>query len=276
MTSEPLLVIDKLEVAVASNPHPKPLVRGVSLAVHAGEVLGLIGESGSGKSMTCLSVMRLLPNSVHRVGGRVLVDGSEMFARGRDVGMVMQNPASCFDQVMTIEGHFRETLAAHGVPWITGRPRALESLREAGFDEPASILPAYPFQLSGGMLQRVMIALAMVLRPKLLLADEPTTDLDMPAQARVLDLLDRLRQTHNLGILLVTHDLSVVARLADTVAVMHGGVILETGPVLSIFEAPAHEYTRKLLAAHFNLHDALSAQAPDRDERMANAGEWAA
>lgn len=276
MASEPLLIIDDLEVVVASNPHPRPLVRGVNLTVHAGEVLGLIGESGSGKSMTCLSVLGLLPSSVYRIGGRVLVDGSEKFSRGHDVGMVMQNPASCFDQVMTIERHFSETLAAHGFAWNTGRLHALESLREAGFDDPASILPAYPFQLSGGMLQRVMIALAMVTKPKLLLADEPTTDLDMPAQARVLDLLDRLRQTHNLGILLVTHDLSVVARLADTVAVMHDGVILETGPVHRVFEAPGHEYTRTLLAAHFDLHDAFSFQAQNGCEREKAVGECAA
>ncbi len=276
MTSEPLLEIDGLEVVAAAAPHPRPLVRGASVSVHAGEVLGLIGESGSGKSMTCLAVMRLLPSGVRRAGGRVLVNGSPRFARGRDVGMVMQNPASCFDPVMTITAHFRETLAAHGAAWSSGQARALASLREAGFDDPEAILSAYPFQLSGGMLQRVMIALAMVTRPRLLLADEPTTDLDMPAQARVLDLLDRLRRTHDLGILLVTHDLSVVARLADTVAVMHHGVILETGPVRRIFENPAHEYTRTLLTAHFNLHDALSAHAPDRDGREKTGGEWAA
>ncbi|MFP5221650.1 MAG: ATP-binding cassette domain-containing protein [Acidobacteriota bacterium] len=266
MKSEPLLSIDALEVTAAASPHPRPVVRGVSLSVRAGEVLGLIGESGSGKSMTCLSVMRLLPSAMHRTGGRILVQGSERFARGRDVGMVMQNPASCFDQVMTIEGHFRETLAAHNFPWNAGRSRALDSLRESGFDAPEAILPAYPFQLSGGMLQRVMIALAMVVEPRLLLADEPTTDLDMPAQARVLDLLDALRKRRNLGILLVTHDLSVVARLADTVAVMHDGVIVESGPVRRIFEAPSHPYTRTLLAAHFDLHDAFCTLAPDRDQ----------
>jgi nickel transport system ATP-binding protein len=261
MATEPLLVIANLCVAVAGNPHPKPVVRDVSLQVHPGEVLGLIGESGSGKSMTCLSVMDLLPSSARITGGSVRMPGREIIRRGRDVAMIMQNPSSCFDPVMTIRGHFKETLAALGLSGDRGRARTLETLAEAGFDDPEAILPLYPFQMSGGMLQRVMIGLAMLAEPRLLLADEPTTDLDMPAQAVVLDLIDRLRRTHGLGVLLVTHDLSVAARLADRLAVMRDGRILETGPVRRIFRTPENDYTRMLLAAHFELHDALC--APD-------------
>jgi nickel transport system ATP-binding protein len=135
-------------------------------------------------------------------------------------------------------------------------PRALG---DAGFDAPEAVLPLFPFQMSGGMLQRVMIALAMVTTPGVLLADEPTTDLDMPAQATVLDLLDRLRREHGLGLLLVTHDLAVVARMADTVAVMRDGRILETGPVRRLFETPSHPYTQTLLAAHYALHQGFVA-----------------
>lgn len=263
MDTDRLLDISGLRIEARAGSHRKTLAEDVSLHVAAGEVLALIGESGSGKSMTCLAVMGLLPGGVHMTAGRILLAGSPVIRRGVDVAMVMQNPSSCFDPVMTIEGHFKETLSAQGRNWGEGKAQALEALAEAGFDHPAALLPLYCFQMSGGMLQRVMIALAMLSGPRLLLADEPTTDLDMPAQARVLALIDRLRRSRGLGVLLVTHDLSVAARLADRVAVMRNGRIIETAPVDRIFDGPSHEYTRTLLDAHFDLHDAFRPTVPD-------------
>jgi len=261
MATDAALVIDNLSIETTHGQAGRRLVSDVGLRVGAGEVLGLIGESGSGKSMTCLAVMDLLPPGVRVCGGSVRMPGREAIRRGRDAAMVLQNPSGCFDPVMTIGGHFKETLRALGLPRDRNPDRAAVALGEAGFDDPESVLPLYPFQMSGGMLQRAMIALAMLGGPRLLLADEATTDLDMPTQAGVLGLIDRLRKTRGLGVLLVTHDLSVAARLADRVAVMRDGRILETGPVGRIFAAPRHDYTRTLLAAHFDLHDALC--APD-------------
>jgi len=265
MGTDPVLVVSGLTVEVVSNPHPRPVVRDVSLTVMPGEVLGLIGESGSGKSMTCLSVMNLLPKGAHVAAGDMRMPGRDAIRRGRDAAMIMQNPSSCFDPVMTVRGHFKETLAGLGLSWRRGLRRALDCLAEAGFEEPESLLPLYPFQMSGGMLQRVMVALAMLGEPRLLLADEPTTDLDMPAQAKVLDLIDRLRATHGLGVLLVTHDLSVAARLADRIAVMRAGRILETGPASRIFDHPVHDYTRTLIRAHFDLHESLCLDAGEQE-----------
>jgi nickel transport system ATP-binding protein len=257
MGTDPILAIEGLCIAAGRPPHDTVLVKDVSLTIAPGEVLGLIGESGSGKSMTCLAVMDLLPPGVRVTAGAVRFCGRTGLRRGRDAAMVLQNPSSCFDPVMTILGHFRETVQALGLSEDRKWSRTGAALAEAGFDQPETVLPLYPFQLSGGMLQRVMLALAMLGGPKLLLADEPTTDLDMPAQAKALDLMDRLRRSHDLAVLLVTHDLSVAARLADRVAVMRGGHIVETGPVDQIFAQPGHPYTQTLLAAHFELHDAL-------------------
>ena len=257
MGTDPILAIDNLAITAGRPPHDAALVTGLSLTIAPGEVLGLIGESGSGKSMTCLAVMDLLPPGVRVTSGSIRFCGRPGLRRGRDAAMVLQNPSSCFDPVMTIRGHFRETLKALGLPNDKDWSRAGAALAEAGFDDPENVLPRYPFQLSGGMLQRVMLALAMLGGPKLLLADEPTTDLDMPAQAKALELMDRLRRSHDLAVLLVTHDLSVAARLADRVAVMRGGCLVETGPVDQIFAHPGHAYTQTLLAAHFELHDAL-------------------
>jgi nickel transport system ATP-binding protein len=257
MGTDPLLVIDGLRVRVTSDGRPRGVVKDVSLSVAAGEVLCLIGESGCGKSMTCLAVMGLLPATAGIIGGSIRYGERTDIRRGRDVAMIMQNPSSCFDPVFTIKSHFRETLSAQGLSFHANYAKVLQTIAEAGFDDPEAVLPLYPFQMSGGMLQRVMIALAMVAAPGVILADEPTTDLDMPAQAMVLDLIDRLRRSHDLGMLLVTHDLSVVARMADTVAVMRDGAILETGPARRVFDSPEHPYTRTLLEAHFALHDAF-------------------
>lgn len=168
--------------------------------------------------------------------------------------MVLQNPMSCFDPVFTVGQHIGETLAAHGMRYKDVRGRVRSTLADLGFERPDQILSAYPFQLSGGMLQRIMVSLALLLEAELLIADEPTTDLDVIVQARILDLIDRLRREKNVGVLLVTHDLSVIARLADQVSVMQHGRIVESGAVADIFSAPGQPYTRALLAAHFSLY----------------------
>jgi nickel transport system ATP-binding protein len=241
--------------------HP-PLVDGLDLSVRRGGVTGLIGESGCGKSLTCLAVMGLLPPCIRLTAGRITLAGTPLVdarredlrrLRGRRAAMILQHPMSCFDPVFTVGDHIRESLAAHDGTHVS--PQAItEALATMGFDSPEEILRAYPFQLSGGMLQRVMIALALLLEAELLIADEPTTDLDVIAQARILDLVDRLRRERGMGVLLVTHDLSVIARLADEVLVMQGGRIVERGPVARLFAAACHGTTRALLAAHFSLY----------------------
>lgn len=262
MSNHSLLEARKLRVQAASG---KTLVDDVSLSLRRGEVLGLIGESGSGKSLTCLSLLGLLPGGVRLADGEVLLDGSPAHGGSRSVGkgprrlrgatlaMIMQNPMSCFDPVYTMQVHFRETLSAHGHP-SNGRDKIEAALAEVGFESPGRVLGLYPFQMSGGMLQRIMIALALCLDAPFLIADEPTTDLDLISQARVLDLLDRLRLRRRLGILLVTHDLSVVARLAHTVLVMEQGRVVEAGSTTDIFNQPRQAYTRMLLSAHLELY----------------------
>lgn len=260
-----VLEIDGLNVSIAASQCCQELsvVNGVSLTVSQGQVTGLIGESGSGKSLTCLSVMNLLPPAMVRDKGSITLSGAPLedapasqwrCFRGRRAAMILQNPMSCFDPVFTIGHHIRETLSAHGLNGQNSGAKIGQTLAELGFDHPDEILSAYPFQLSGGMLQRVMITLALLLEAELLIADEPTTDLDVIVQARILDIIDRLRREKRVGVLLVTHDLSVIARLADQVSVMHSGTIVESGSVADIFYHPQASYTRALLDAHFTLY----------------------
>jgi len=248
----PFLEVRDLRVRSAH----KELLAGIDFTARKGEVLGLVGASGSGKSLTCLSVLDLLPGGL-TMEGSVLVEGKPLDdkharrrIRGRKVAMILQNPMSCFDPVFTIRTHFKETLSAHGMLGPDAETGMLEALREVGFADPGPVPDLYPFQMSGGMLQRVMVALALILKAPFLVADEPTTDLDTVAQAKVLDLLDGLKRRRGLGMLLVTHDLGVIARLADSVAIVHQGRIIERGSVNDIFRAPGHEYTRELIATH--------------------------
>lgn len=259
-------------------PVSPPLVGPVDLTVERGQVVCLVGPSGCGKSLTCMALLDMLPDGVVRAAGSIRVNGQAVdgapperlrLLRGREAAYVLQNPASCFDPVFTIGAHFEETLAAHpSVVSANGtrpdwRAAALSALGEVGFADADAILRHYPFQMSGGMLQRVMIALALVLDVSLLIADEPTTDLDLPSQAHVLDLLDQVRRTRHMAILLVTHDLSVAARMADRMAVMRHGRVVEQGAARDLFTAPRHPYTRALLAAHHRLYGPCPPQGPD-------------
>ncbi|WP_419660668.1 NikD: Nickel ABC transporter, ATP-binding protein [Desulfosarcina variabilis str. Montpellier] len=260
-----LLKVDGLSLCLKTGQQARQVVDNLSFTLQANRILGLIGESGCGKSLTCLAVMRLLPRAIQQTCGTIEFDEQSIDAlpfsrmrtiRGRALAMIMQNPMSCFDAVFTVGEHFKETLASHPDKDSRGdEERIHDSLHAVGFNDPQSILGLYPFQMSGGMLQRAMVALALMMNVKLLIADEPTTDLDVIAQAKVLDLLDTIRDAHGMAILLVTHDLGVIARLADDVAVMQEGQIIETGIAAEIFETSRHPYTRELINAHLELYD---------------------
>jgi oligopeptide/dipeptide ABC transporter ATP-binding protein len=235
-------------------------VDGVSFAVAAGETLGLVGESGSGKTMTCLSIVRLVPRPAARtVGGRILLDGEDVLSksedemqriRGRKVAMILQDPMSSLNPVFSIGMQVREPVAMyHGLRGRALTARAAELLASVRIPSPAARLRAFPHQLSGGMRQRAVGAMAIAAPPRLLIADEPTTSLDLTIQAQYLGLLKELQERHRLAMIFVTHDLGIVARICDRVAVMYGGRIVEIGPVRRIFAAPAHPYTRALLDA---------------------------
>ncbi|HGY1165205.1 TPA: nickel import ATP-binding protein NikD [Citrobacter braakii] len=233
----------------------KPLVNGVSLSLKRGRVLALVGGSGSGKSLTCAAALGILPSGVHQTAGAVLADGKPVSPgdlRGVKVATIMQNPRSAFNPLRTMAAHARETCIVLGKP--ADDATLITTLEAVGLEDAARVLTLYPFEMSGGMLQRMMIAMAVLCDAPFIVADEPTTDLDVVAQARILDLLDSIMQTRAPGMLLVTHDMGVVARLADEVAVMDHGNIVEYGDVQTLFRTPQHTVTRSLVSAHLALY----------------------
>jgi len=239
-------------IAIAAD---RPLVNGVSLTLRRGHVQALVGGSGSGKSLTCAAALGVLPPGVRQTAGQILADGKPMTPaslRGVSVATIMQNPRSAFNPLHTMATHARETCRALNKP--SDEATLLAALDAVGLEDAPRVLKLYPFEMSGGMLQRMMIALAVLSDAPFIVADEPTTDLDTVAQARILDLLDDIMQTRAPGMLLVTHDMGVVARLADDVAVMANGVIVEQGDVESLFHAPKHAVTRALVSAHLALY----------------------
>ncbi|NJM81290.1 MAG: ABC transporter ATP-binding protein [Tabrizicola sp.] len=233
-------------------------VKRVSFSVAKGETVALVGESGSGKSVTALSTVGLLPDSAE-ITGSARYNGTEMIGageadlrhiRGNDISFIFQEPMTSLNPLHTIEKQMAESLALHqGLTGKAARSRVLELLGKVGIRDAESRLGAYPHQLSGGQRQRVMIAMALANNPELLIADEPTTALDVTIQAQILDLLADLKRIEGLSLLFITHDLGIVRRIADRVCVMQGGEIVEQGPTARIFDAPSHPYTRKLLAA---------------------------
>ncbi|MDK9357503.1 nickel import ATP-binding protein NikD [Lelliottia sp. V106_10] len=231
------------------------LVNGVSLTLKRGRVLALVGGSGSGKSLTCAAALGVLPAGVRQTAGQILADGQEITPaslRGIKVATIMQNPRSAFNPLHTMATHARETCQALGK--ASDDAALIAALTAVGLEEAARVLKLYPFEMSGGMLQRMMIAMAVLCDAPFIIADEPTTDLDAVAQSRILDLLDDIMHTRAPGMLLVTHDMGVVARLADDVAVMDRGVIVEQGDVERLFRAPVHPVTRGLVSAHLALY----------------------
>jgi peptide/nickel transport system ATP-binding protein len=260
-TATPLLSIRGLRTYFYTEAGVAKAVDGVDLDVRPGEVLGLVGESGSGKSVTALSILRLIPDPPgHIAGGEVLFGGRDLLTlswdeiraiRGRDISMVFQEPMTSLNPVFTIGMQLEEVILAHEpVGRDAARRRAVDMLTEVGIPDAATRLTQYPHHLSGGMRQRVMIAMALLLNPSLLIADEPTTALDVTIQAQILDLMLELKARRaGASILLITHNLAVVAETCDRVAVMYGGRIQEVAPVVELFRNPLHPYTQGLLGS---------------------------
>jgi oligopeptide/dipeptide ABC transporter ATP-binding protein len=254
----PLVDIQNLHVSFPQHEGLVQAVRGMSLTIEPGESVGIVGESGSGKSVTCMAALRLLRQPPSRItADRLTLDGTDMLtARGRDLArvrgkvasMVFQDPMSAFDPVFTIGHQIVETIRAHtDASLATAKDQAVALMERVRIKTPVSILNSYPHQLSGGMLQRAMIAMALSCRPKVLFADEPTTALDVTIQAQILALIKELQAELGMGLVMVTHDLGVVAETVDRVVVMYGGRVMEEGPVQAIFDDPRHPYTRALL-----------------------------
>ncbi|MBW6422361.1 ABC transporter ATP-binding protein [Rhizobium sp. XQZ8] len=262
----PLLKVEKLSVEFGPKASPIRVVNGVSFEVDAGGSVGIVGESGSGKSITSLAVMGLIPSPPGRiVEGRVEFEGTNLLElqksrlpdiRGRDIAMIFQEPMSSLNPVMTIGDQIGEAIKLHEkMSREQRRERIVELLKLVGIPNPEGRLGAYPHQFSGGMRQRVMIAMAVACNPKLLIADEPTTALDVTIQAQVLELMHKVRRTLNTSILLISHDLGVIADVCERVVVMYAGRVVEEADVKSIFRTPSHPYTRGLLQSIPRLND---------------------
>ncbi len=254
----PLLTVSNLMIGFGAGERYRPAVEGLDLAVERRSTLGIVGESGSGKSVTALAVLGLLPPPpVATVSGSIAFDEQELLGlsgrqlqglRGRRIAMVFQEPSTALNPVLKVGRQIGEILRCHlGMSRRATRQRAAELLHEVGLPDPLQRLDSYPHELSGGMRQRVMIAMALSCRPALLIADEPTTALDVTVQAQILDLLRRLVDEHRMSMLFISHDLRVIAEVADQVLVMRRGRAVERGPVEDVFHAPEHAYTHKLL-----------------------------
>jgi oligopeptide/dipeptide ABC transporter ATP-binding protein len=251
-----LLDVDRLSVDFVGPHSSVAAVRGVSLSVRAGERIGLVGESGSGKSVTSQAIMRLLPTTA-RLGGRITFDGRNVLElngtqlaawRGSEIGMVFQDPMSSLNPLMRIGTQITEVLRRHrGMDKRAARTDAVRLLRTVGIPDADRRMRDYPHAFSGGMRQRVCIAIAVACTPKLIIADEPTTALDVTIQAQVLDLLDLLAQDHGTSVVLISHDLGVVSSFCDRILIMYAGQIVESGSTEQIITAPRHPYTRSLL-----------------------------
>ncbi|WP_102961399.1 ABC transporter ATP-binding protein [Mangrovicella endophytica] len=258
MTALPLLDVQGLSVSLHDGRETRHIVDDLSLQVGEGEILGLVGESGSGKTVACRALMRLLPEALSISARRITLAGDELaslgvadFARvrGRGIGMIFQNPASHLDPVMRIGAQIAETIRfARGASRREAKAEAIELLRQVGIPDPARRAEAFTHEFSGGMRQRAMIAVALASNPKLLIADEPTTALDVTVQAQILRLLTELRDRRGLSIIFVTHDLGVVSQLCDRIAVLYAGRMCEIGPKRAILGRPRHPYAAGLIA----------------------------
>jgi peptide/nickel transport system ATP-binding protein len=263
--AEPLLRVCDLTVAFGPPDRQVRAVEGVSFEVEAGGAVGLVGESGSGKSVTALSILRLIGAPGRVVGGEILFEGTDLVGlpearlpeiRGRDIAMIFQEPMSSLNPLMTIGDQVGEAILLHqDLGRDARRRRVLELLRLVGIPDPEGRLHAYPHQFSGGMRQRVMIAMALACNPKLLIADEPTTALDVTIQAQVLELMKRIRAATGSAILLISHDLGVIAEMCERVVVLYAGRVVEDGAVRAIFGNATHPYTRGLLQSIPRLDD---------------------
>ena len=269
----PLLTIRDLEVSFGRGKNLSHATSGVGFSVGAGEILSLVGESGSGKSVTALSILGLLPRQGHVTQGEILFGGRDLCAlseeeldtvRGAEIAMIFQDIMYSLNPVLTIGNQMIEGMRKHlNLSKAEAAARAVELLQHTGIRDAEQVLKKYPHMLSGGMRQRVMIAMALSCRPKLLIADEPTTALDVTIQLQIMQMLRRLRDETGMAILLITHDIGVVAETADRVVVMYAGQCVEEAPVRELLAAPAHAYTQALLQAVPGIHDS-------RERRLAS------
>jgi nickel transport system ATP-binding protein len=259
-----VLQVKDLKVQVKTKNGVSSLVENINFGLKSGEVLGLVGESGCGKTVTSMAILQLLNRKTTTIEGSILLQGRELNGlgeqdmrkiRGKDIAFIMQNPMNAFTPVFTIGHQFIETIRSH-TQWNKKQATelAIEAMHHVNLPDPVKLLKYYPFQLSGGMLQRVMIAIAACLHPAVIIADEPTTALDVNNQKKVLYHLDKIRSEYGSAILLISHDLSVIAEMADKVAVMKKGRVVEKADVFQLFDEPQHEYTKKLLNARSILH----------------------
>lgn len=261
----PLLQIKNLDIAFVRDKDLIKATDGVHLEVNPGEIVCLVGESGCGKSITALSILGLLGGQGRVVGGEILYDGRDLLKmseaeldkiRGNEISMVFQDALGSLNPVFTVGNQMTESIRIHlGYDRKKAREHAIKLLEKTGIPDPGNVLRKYPHMLSGGMRQRVMIAMALSCHPRLLIADEPTTALDVTIQLQIMQLILKLRDELNMGVLLITHDLGVVAELADRVVVMYAGQCVEEALVDGLFEAPGHPYTRALLEAVPDIHD---------------------
>jgi len=257
--ANPLLHVEDLRTWFRSPRGIVKAVDGVSFTVESGRTRALVGESGCGKSITALSVPQLVPEPAGYIaGGRILWDSEDLLERtwsamrplrGREIAMIFQEPMTSLNPVATIGRQLEEASTVHGGAWRAARARALELLERVGLRDPSATLRQYPHELSGGMRQRVMIAMALANRPRLLIADEPTTALDVTVQAQILALIAELQRETGMAVLLITHDLGIVAEVADDVSVMYAGQIVEEAPTAALFAEPRHPYTQALFAS---------------------------
>lgn len=277
---KPLLDISHLSISFQTYRGTLEAIHDVSITVHAGETVGIVGESGCGKSVTSQSVMKLLPSQTTRyTSGHIYWDGADIIPyteeqmnqlRGNDMAMVFQDPMTSLNPVLTIGSQIEEGLALHTTLTKEERAaKALELLQAVGMTSPAERLRQYPHELSGGMRQRCLIAMALACGPRLLFADEPTTALDVTTEAQVLELLRQLQRQHNMAMVLISHNLGVIAQMCQRVYVMYAGCVVESGSVEDIFYRPAHPYTKGLLASLPDVEDkdkilvGIPGQAPD-------------
>lgn len=253
----PILQVQQVTTALGTDG--PEILSGVDIGLNSGEVLGVVGESGSGKSMLALSIMGLLPRPITVRGGEILLQGRSLLQlpahelralRGKDMAMIFQEPMTSLNPVMRVGQQISEVLRWHrSMQGEAARQEGIALLKRVEMPDPQRQIDAYPHELSGGMRQRVMIAIALAGRPKLLIADEPTTALDVTIQAQILELIRHIQRDEGMSVLLITHDLGVIAEMCDRVAVMYAGRVVEQGAVLDIFDRPAHPYTKGLLAS---------------------------